>query len=718
MGERMSDGTLPGEKDDLLAAAEPGDAEWLRLARVGFRASTDFFESGIRGEWENAMSRFQSEHPKGSKYHTAAYRGRSKIFRPKTRKFARNAEAMAAKALFSNSDLINVTGQNKGSAEQAASARVNKALLQYRLEHSIPWFVTAMGARQDCFNNGICVSLQTWEYQEDVETEIVPAMDPETEVPLLDEEGNELGEEIERREVKVDRPVIELLPPENLRFDPNADWRNVVDDSPYLIIQMPMYAGDVLERMKRPNPVTGQPEWREYTLGQIQAASSGQDENEAMRQARQGRKRQDPQDTNTHNEFDTVWVHLNIIKKDGKDWAFYTLGEMLMLSDPVPADELLPLGRDSITVGFSIVEAHKTYPIGGNKLAAPLQLEINDVTNQRMDNVKLALNKRYILRRGANVDQQALMRSVPGGGVMAGDPDKDIRVLDYPEVTGSSYQEQDRLNNEIDELTGNFSGASVAANRNLNETVGGMSMLQGDAMAVGEYELRTWIETWVEPVLRKLQKLEAMFETDETVLAVAAENAELFQRYGQDVQVDRLLDMELSVSVNVGMGNTDPMQRFQRFQLTLQSAAAIPEIAQKMNAEEIGKELFALGGYADGERFFISDEEMMERMQKMKAAENPPEEKSDSSLQVAQMRAQVDMQREQLKADADRYEADLKAQTEREKMALERGIRLEELERRLGVEQMKVQTTRDVTALREGTRAREMSMKRDMGSGI
>jgi hypothetical protein len=191
-------------------------------------------------------------------------------------------------------------------------------------------------------------------------------------------------------------------------------------------------------------------------------------------------------DSNTGSEFDQVWVHLNIVRKKGKDYAFYTIGTMLMLSEPVPVNELLPLGRESITVGFAIIEAHRPYPIGGTKLAAPLQGEINDVTNQRMDNVKLALNKRFILKRGANIDQQALMRSVPGGGIMTGNPTEDVRVLDYPEVTGSSYQEQDRLNNELDDLTGNFSGSSVATNRKLTETVGGMQMLQGDAATVGE----------------------------------------------------------------------------------------------------------------------------------------------------------------------------------------------------------------------------------------
>ena len=634
MGQRKNDGILPGEVEDYRPSTDggegsdevgpdSGDMKWLKLARETFRASTDYLDDSIRSKWEDSLRRFHSEHARGSKYLSPSYRNRSKIFRPKTRSASRRAEATAAKALFSNGDLIDVRGQNAGSAAQAASALVAKELIQYRLEHSIPWFVTAMGARQDTFNHGICISLSTWKYEEQISVEHSPLFD-EMGNPEVNELGEELGEEIESRSIRHDKPIIDLIPPENLRFDPNADWRDPIEDSPSLTIMLPMYAGDVLQKMKVPNPVTGIPEWREYSLAQVLSSATTMDNNETIRQAREGTERQDAMDTNQYNEFTMVWVHLNIMRDDGDDYCYYTLGTRLMLTDPVPVKQVLPLGRESLTVGFSIVEAHRNYPIGGNELGAPLQKEINEVTNQRMDNVKLALNKRFILRRNANIDQAALMRSVPGGGIMAGDPEKDIRVLDYKDVTSSSYQEQDRLAQEQDELVGTFSGSSVQANRQLNETVGGMNLLQGDAMNVAEYELRTWIETWVEPVLRKLYRLEAMFETDETILAIAAENSEAFIRYGKDIQVDALLDQDLVISVNVGMGNTDPMQKLQKVGAALNTLMGVPEIAQTINGHELGKEVFSILGFSEGERFILSEEKMKERAEQEAAAQQQP----------------------------------------------------------------------------------------------
>lgn len=715
MGERNAGDRLPGDKVDaeIHAGSTPEDAMWLKLARDGFNVSTDFLDDGIRTEWVAAQSRFQSVHPPGSKYSNPSYAKRSKIFRPKTRSAARRAEALAAKALFSNSDLISCKGQNTGSEIQAAAARVNKSLLQYRLEHTIPWFTLAMGARQDCFNHGICVSLQTWKYEEEEIVDLVPLTDPLTGEAVLDEEGRELGEEIKQKKVRYDEPTIMLVPPENLRIDPNSEWNAPVKTSPALTIMLPMFVGDIQARMKEANPVTGSPEWREYDLATILGSDEQQDTNESVRQARQGKNRRDPRDETQYNAYSTVWVHLNIIRKDNIDYAFYTLSNRLMLTDPVPIEEILPLGRESITVGFSIVEAHKIYPSGGNSISAPIQSEINDIANQRMDNVKLALNKRFVLRRGANVDQAALMRSVPGGGITADDVDKDVRVLDYNDVTGSSYQEQDRLSQEQDELVGTFSGSSVQANRSLNETVGGMNMLKGDAASVAEYELRTWLETWVEPVLRKLQKLEAMFETDQAVMEIAGENSEVFQRYGRDVAIDQLIDQELSISVNVGMGNTDPDQKLQRFNGLLMAVAQVPELGAKMKGQEIGKEMFSMGGFDNGERFFMSDEEYEKQQAAQGGGEAP-----DNSLQIAQIRADADLQMEKMRSDDRRYAVELQADTRMQEKAAEMQIKLKDLYETIGVKKADLQTKRQVVALQEGNKAAEQRLKREMGSGI
>src|SRR5690606_19245964 len=115
-------------------------------------------------------------------------------------------------------------------------------------------------------------------------------------------------------------------------------------------------------------------------------------------------------------------------------------------------------------MGVGLLETHRTHPSAKADLVADLQREANEVANQRIDNVKLALNGRNFVKRGANVDTAALLRSVPGGNVFMNDPEKDVVIQRAPDVTASSYQEQNLLNLDFDEILGAFSPSSVQAN--------------------------------------------------------------------------------------------------------------------------------------------------------------------------------------------------------------------------------------------------------------
>ena len=63
----------------------------------------------------------------------------------------------------------------------------------------------------------------------------------------MDEEGNpQIHEQITA--VK-DRPVIELISPENIRIDPAADWADPIKSTPYIVHLIPMYLQDVRSKI-------------------------------------------------------------------------------------------------------------------------------------------------------------------------------------------------------------------------------------------------------------------------------------------------------------------------------------------------------------------------------------------------------------------------------------------------------------------------------------
>lgn len=549
--------------------------DWLTLARDAYSASTSYFDASIRQQIEADLRQSQGQHPTGSKY--LADKGRSKLFRPKTRAAIRKNEASAAEAFFSTNDVVKVSAENDNDKTQQASAAVMSELLQYRLTKSIPWFLTLVGAYQDAQTVGVVASYQYWEYNE---------------------------------KKKLDRPAIRLIPIENIRFDPGASWTDPVGTSPYLVELIPMYLGAVKARMRTPDARTGETKWKLLDDATIMSATKSY--GDTIRMQREGQRMDSKSQQQANNNFAIVWVHKNIISVDDDDYVYYTLGCEHLLSDPVPLDQRYFHGRRPYVIGSCVIETHKNYPSSVPRMTRDVQAEINEVANQRIDNVKLAMNKRYFARRNKQVDIRSVTRNVPGSVTLMQDTD-DVKVVEFNDVTASSYKEQEVLNLDFDDMAGSFSGSSVQSNRKLNETVGGMKLLDTNANQVSGYQLRTFVETWVEPVLRQLVLLEQFYETDETLVGLCGEAAQLVQKFGIDTVTDAMLMNEFTLNVNVGLGATNPTDQVKQFitgMTSLRDMLADGSLMKLgLNVEEVIKELFGKLGYKDGKRFFDMEDQ-------------------------------------------------------------------------------------------------------------
>ncbi|RZO82983.1 MAG: hypothetical protein EVA65_15685 [Oceanococcus sp.] len=725
MREDMPDADAKAQANDAIAGGE----DWLGRAREAYHTSTDWLNASLSAEWQRNLSHFQGRHAPGSKYGTEAYKNRSKVFRPKPRSMVRTHEAAFAAAMFSNADLISVTPEDPDSPENAMAAELHKGLLQRRLTKDIPWFQTAVGAYQDTKVLGEAIAHLYWRFEE--EEFAVPVPDPATGAPMFDEDGLPVVDV--RKRIVVDKPVIDLIDPNNFRFDPSADWRDPINTSPYLIRLVPVHRDSLASMFRNSRSV----KWIEG-LDPASFSASNKEEYDAVKNERD-HNRKDTEDSQP-KAYDIVWLHENIVEVDGDDVIYWTEGTSRLISEPQPLEEVYLAGVRPFVLGYSNIEAHRTHPQSDVSVTSGLTEATNDIANQRLDNVRLAIDKRYILRRGQQIDVEALMRNVPGGGVVTDDPDGDIRVVTTPDVTASSYQEQDRFDVQFDELAGSFSQSSVANNRQLNETVGGMQLMQAGASAIGEYSVRVFVETWVEPVLRQLIKLERTFETDENIVRLAGEAEGIFKRYNVETITDNVWTHEVDVTVNVGIGATNPMQRVERLMTGINTAMNLPGAAERIEADEVIKEVFGALGYKNGSRFFMDLEAYQEKMQ----GQEPPADPAIKKLELeaaaknreAQIREAELMQRSQM----DQMRMQLDAAREQDRMALDREIKFAELAlkerltlaelrakleldgpfkaQQLALEAEKIQTMRDTTALKETNRQNEMDLKRSMGSGI
>lgn len=704
----------PSEDEDQYTSASNREAYLIQRAQEIYGVSTDYLDANITNQWERNLSHFNNEHAPGSAFSNSKRNiKRSRIFRPKTRAMVKKAERGLAVAAFSTQNMLVVKPQDQRDQKQVISSQINQRILEHRLtpEGGIPWFQTTIGAYQDTKVYGICISHQYWSFKQDVSYE--PSFEEDGSISMVDDgEGNMVPGGHEKPIVREDKPCVDLIAPENFRFDPMADWRDPVNTSPWLIYLMPIYAGEAQERMQNIDPKTGQPEWKWHSLGAL--LGTRRQDYDRTRQAREGRERIDPADEQHGNDFTMLWAHMNIIKLNGEDYVFWTMGTELLLTDLIPLRELYPHLREGerpFRVGFSTIEAHRNYPAGDVEQSAGLQEEINSVANQRLDNVKLVLNKRYHVRRGSQTDLDALVRNTPGGGVMMNDPERDVKVVDTPDVTASSYTEQDRLSVEMDELVGNFSQGSVQTNRQLNETVGGIGQMAQDANSVGDYSIQVFMQTWMEPVLNQLLRLVQWYETDETVIAIAASESDLWTRFGTDVVTDELLKQNLTATVDVGIGNTDPVRRIDRLAYGIERAINLPGQVQRMKSNDVTNEIFGALGYKDGSRFFRSDEEQAQYEE-----QNPPQPPPEIALKQEELK--IRQEENQMRHQRESSNLELQRELKYAELALKEGLTFAEIEARLEIAAIQDSTQRDTQALQQRTKIRELNMKQSTGSGI
>jgi len=632
---------------DVPEHQQENDDHYMALSRDAYRDGVDWFDASVRRQQERNQSLFNSKHPKGSKYWSDQYRKKSKIFRPKVRTAIKKREASVGVAFFSTSDVVHCAPVNDRDEAQQLAAEVHMALLNYRLDQDQSWFLTCVGGFQDADKQGVVAARVDWLY-----SSAQTAYEEEYE----DGFGNVQKQTVIEDEVTEDRPNVTLLPLENLKVSPSCDWRDPINTSPYVIEDMPTYVHEIKSRM-----ASGQ--YRQLDDGVLKAAVK--QDWDSIRKAREGDERLDRYDNEVAiNEFQIVWVRRYIMKIDGQDWCWDTLGGEFLLSDVKPLNEVYLHGLRPYVWGRSNIETHNPYPAGMPQLLDSLQSEANDLANLRLDNLKLALNKRYLLRRGGMTDVRSLLRNVSGSVTMTGDPDADVKVVETRDVTGSSYQEQDRLNLDMDDLSGSFQGGSVMANRKMNETVGGMSLTADAANEVKELDLRTYAETFVEPVMRHIIALEAAYETDMTVLRVVGEQVmftdnQTGQKSPLSVkEVLQLLKENTKVRVNVGFNSTNPAKRIEKLALALKVVFDyMPFMQGELDGGELVNEVMGAVGH-DGERFFPSlgkdgpnpqVAQLQQQVQQLTQALEMKQVEAQAKLQDTQIREQGALQREQMK---------------------------------------------------------------------
>lgn len=617
-------GTEAGEADTEFPLTE---GELMSLTRAAYHQGSSFMQKDLVPRWTAAYNAFKNEHNSGSKYLAGRYRGRSKLFRPKTRSTARKKQAEAAAALFATNDAIVIQAGDESDPKQKAGADLMSALMQYRLNRAsgkaaIPWFLLASGAHLCALQTSVCISKQHWEYRartDIVETPMFLPPDPMTGMP-----GPQIGTmPVPKKTVILDRPRIQLLPPEDVIRDPAAPWENQAQESQYLILKFPMSVEAAKAFLANTNAKSPMTFYAVDDAALMQASGANSDATSSAANARRARDASGSdrfEDNRTDPRLASVWLHENFMRVDGEDYVYWTLGIDKLISDVIPTQEAYPEqgGMRPVVIGYGALEPFTTDPLSPMQSWQPMQHEINDLVNLRLDTVKQTIAPAAIVRRGASVDVRAIQNRSPDSIIYV-QKEGDVSFDRPGDVGMSAYQEMERLNADFDDQAGNFSIGSVQTNRALGDTVGGMQMMTSNANALGEFDLRIWVETWVENVLRQVLNLEQYYESDQNILAISAKRAKIMPRPGEaGPDFDALLDQHVMISVDVGLGSSDPMMMLAKMGKAMEVAGGFlgPSIRDAAKRDELINEVFGKAGYKDAaERFFNKDIAEDQRLQ-------------------------------------------------------------------------------------------------------
>lgn len=621
----------------------PEDVDWVRLAQQSMRQGRAHIATNLQRRWGDSYRAYNNEHYAGSKYTMPQWRGRTRLFVPKTRAAVRAADAAKAAALFSTADPTTITASDDSEEWQRNCATFIREAVTYRLDRAngnaaIPWFPIAIGAGQTAQIAGICVSKQYWE------REINPATG----------------------KVRKNRPYIQLYPPEAVLRDQGGDWVNQAQRSSFIVLQNPMSIGDIRLMVSRTEKQGGL-RWIEPSESELKQAIGNYDQR-MVRQTREGKNRQDPTENAnvTIDDFRIVWANEVFLRHDGVEYVYWMLGENTLLSHPALVEDVYPEqgGERPITLGYGSLEAFKTDPMSQVESWTPLQAETNDQTNLRLDNMKQILSPLTIARAGRNINIEALQNRTPDSVIYTREPSTDINFDRPPAFDSSAYAEQDRLSANFDELAGMFSSASVNTNRQLNETVGGMQLLSGAANAIGEFDLRVWVETWVEPTLRQIVRLEQYYEDDPAIILLAGKKAGMWRSQAEaaginDEMLDRLFFNDVVVRVNVGVGAADPNQRLQKIAASADVMAKTigPLVAPRLKADEFFDEIMAPAGYKNASQRFLEPAEnlapLQQQIQQLQAEVEDKKAERESKERIAQMNNSTKLLEQQMEGQQD-----------------------------------------------------------------
>lgn len=190
------------------------------------------------------------------------------------------------------------------------------------------------------------------------------------------------------------------------------------------------------------------------------------------------------------------------------------------------------------------------YGIGEIEPTETLQIAMNKVRNHRLDNVDLVLNRMWKYDRNAGINPKHL-RSFPGNTIPMDDVNG-LQPVDTPDVTASSYAEEDRLDRDFERATSNIDDAAASGASGFTDTATGIRQRDKDRSVRVQLKIENF-EDALARIARKMLLMIYATEGDSYVIRRRDEQGEI---KFTEIQKELLQTALESMSFRVRGGST------------------------------------------------------------------------------------------------------------------------------------------------------------------
>lgn len=288
-----------------------------------------------------------------------------------------------------------------------------------------------------------------------------------------------------------------------------------------------------------------------------------------------------------NNKYSKVVLHDVYFKENGKWYLATVHNKTTIVRSPVELTDGLPIFAGYLVpqfiapLDYTAIRSYGDSPIAS---LIPLQDEMNARRNQQIDALGLQLNPKMIVQLGSGIDPLDLKRGA--GSIIKANNINGVQVLPPPNIA-SSINEVSRLDAELQEAIGVTSYNSGVDSSQLNNTATGISILSQEANTRIQAYIRSFNETFMEPVFMQLCRLIYKYG-----------DARFFDG------IDRSAPLKASISINTGIGATNKQVQLNAYQTAYQMFMAMQDVP---NARRILKEILPILGIKNTKEYFEND---------------------------------------------------------------------------------------------------------------